>query len=328
MPHGVWRTSSDEVAWHDRLFRCLGAAIVVQLARLEHSAHGQWDCTAMVVLVACYLHRLVGPLAAYLKELVEQAKVQGCLQHTVAANVQVCIIDTLTGPTAEVVHIIRHRRVTTEADQHKGIQSDPHRLYVGLTRGKISTTVWMEKEPFGMPDRRAAPVRRSEHASDAAAQTFFNKQFDAIQALNLPVEDVDTAPIPFAQQLAAVLDGASAAWRNVAPPSKVIEEGGWANLDKFLADGSQIEPLFQESLGQARARGIEAASNVPLNFARVRPAMASVSEAFRSNDIEHAIQLGCKLVNGIVTTAVGKTGLQISVPTVDVPAARPLMGNP
>jgi len=152
----------------------------------------------MVVLVACYLHRLIGALAAYLKEVVKQAKAQGLLRRTTEANLQVCIIDTLTGPTAEVVHIVRHRRGTTEADQHKGIQSDPHRLYVGLTRGKISTTVWMEKEPFGMPASRAARVNPAMHANDAAAQTFFHKMFDAIQELDIPVLDVDTAfDLPF-----------------------------------------------------------------------------------------------------------------------------------
>jgi hypothetical protein len=152
----------------------------------------------MMVLVACYLHRLVGPLGASLKELVQQAKLQNLLRYTVEANVQICIIDTLTGPTADVVHIIRHRRVTQDADQHKGNQSDPHRLYVGLTRGKISTTVWMEKEPFGMPASRAARVSPATHANDAAAQTFFDKMFDAIQELNIPVQDVDTGfDLPF-----------------------------------------------------------------------------------------------------------------------------------
>ena len=125
----AWESSSDEVAWHERLFRCLGANILNQLVDLEYSvAPGQWNDTAMVALVACYLHKLIGPPAAYLKEVVKQAKAQGLLRRTAEANLQVCIIDTLTGPTAEVVHIIRHRRVTQEADQHKGNQSDPHRL--------------------------------------------------------------------------------------------------------------------------------------------------------------------------------------------------------
>ena len=319
MPHGVWRSSSDEVAWHERLFRCLGATILVQLVDLERSADGQWDCNAMVVLVACYLHRVIGPLSAYLKELVGAARLEGRLRHTVDANVQVCIVDTLTGPTAEVTHIIRHRRVTTATDQHRGLQSDPRRLYVALTRGKISTTVWMEKEPFGMPWRRTERVRRSENATDAEAQTFLYRMFDAIQEFAIPAEDADEAPLPFEEQCAAVLSAADNSWRNVGPPSKVVEEGGWACLDDFLTHTGSIDDLFTESIRGARSRGIDAATNAPLNFGRIRPALATVSAAFMANDIEHAINLGCKLVNGIVTTAVGKTGLQISVPTVDVP---------
>ena len=159
----------NDVAWHDKLFRCIGATILSELIDLEQSVL-VWDPHAMMVLVACYLHRVLGPLAAYLKQLIENARQQGLLQHTVEANVQICIIDALTGPTAEVVHIVRHRRVTSEADQHKGNQSDPHRFYVGLTRGRISTTVWMEDKPFGLPWNRAPRMNKSTHANDAREQ--------------------------------------------------------------------------------------------------------------------------------------------------------------
>ena len=62
-----------------------------------------------------------------------------------------------------------------------------------------------------------------------------------------------------------------------------------------------------------------AAPNAPVNFGANRPALASVSEAFKHNGITNAIELGRKLVNGIVITHIGKTRLQLSVPTVDVP---------
>ena len=160
---------SNDAARHDKLFRCVGATILNELIDLEKSVR-VWDPHAMMVLVACYLNRVLGPLAAYLKQLIANAQKEGVLQHTVEANVQVCIIDVLTGPTAEVVHVVRHRRVTLEADQHKGNQSDPHRFYVGLTRGKISTTVWMEKEPFGVPWLRTPKMSKMTHANDAKEQ--------------------------------------------------------------------------------------------------------------------------------------------------------------
>ena len=119
------------------------------------------------------------------------AKGKGLLRRAVAANVQVCIVDTLTGPTSEISHIILHRCGAQAADQHKGIQNDPHRFYVGLTRAQRSTTVWLEKEPFGMPGSRAGRVSRSTRAADANAQAFFNKMFDAIGGLAIPNEDMD-----------------------------------------------------------------------------------------------------------------------------------------
>ena len=55
MPQGTWTNSMDEVAWHGRLFHCLGATIFMQLSDLETHAAANSDPIAMVVLVACYL---------------------------------------------------------------------------------------------------------------------------------------------------------------------------------------------------------------------------------------------------------------------------------
>ena len=118
-------TLDGTVAWHRSLFRCLAATTIVQLHALETELEMTWDETAMVVLVVCYLNRLVQPLAAYLNEVVARAKGKGPLRPAVAANVQVCIVDTLTRPTSEISHIIRRRRVTHADDQHKGIQAMP-----------------------------------------------------------------------------------------------------------------------------------------------------------------------------------------------------------
>ena len=112
-----------------------------------------------------------------------------------------------------------------------GNQADLHRLYVGRTRARRSTTVWLEKEPFGAPGDRAARVAKSTHASDAEAQSLFNRMLDAIEELESPSEDMDTdilyAALPprvaqYAGPLAAdaerlalfryVLNGADNAW--------------------------------------------------------------------------------------------------------------------
>ena len=63
------------VAWHDWLFRCLAATIILQLNAVEEEAEVEWDPTTMVVLVVCYLHRLVRPLAVLV--VVEDAQPGG-----------------------------------------------------------------------------------------------------------------------------------------------------------------------------------------------------------------------------------------------------------
>jgi hypothetical protein len=70
-------------------------------------------------------------------------------------------------------------------------------------------------------------VDRAVHANDAAAQTFFYEMFDAIQELNIPVQDVDTgfALSFFREQHKDCFDAAAETWKHVAP-SKVIEQGG------------------------------------------------------------------------------------------------------
>ena len=121
------RTSTDEAAWHEWLFRCLASTIIVQLDALEGQLQ-PWDPSALVVLVVCYLHRIARPLAVCLREVTDGAKTTGLLHAPTAANVQACVVDTLTGPTPEISHIIRHRRTSRAADQHKGNQADLHRL--------------------------------------------------------------------------------------------------------------------------------------------------------------------------------------------------------
>ena len=65
MPQVGARTHSlDEVVWHEWLFRCLAATIIVQLIALEAQLE-TWGPTAMTVLVVCYVHRLARPLAVY-----------------------------------------------------------------------------------------------------------------------------------------------------------------------------------------------------------------------------------------------------------------------
>ena len=114
----------------------------------------QYDTKRMIVLVACYLHRVASPLAAFLEHVVGQAQKRGLFKYVTTANCQVRVVDSLTGPAAEHGHVIRRRRVTLTADQHRGLQGDRKRFYVAATRGRSSLTVWLEQEPFGLPENR------------------------------------------------------------------------------------------------------------------------------------------------------------------------------
>ena len=92
----------------------------MQLNELETHAADTWGPTAMVVLVVCDLHRIVGPLTQFLNEVIANVKLQGLLTLAEPGNFQVCIVDTLTGPASMISHIIRHRRQSSDADLRKG----------------------------------------------------------------------------------------------------------------------------------------------------------------------------------------------------------------
>ena len=55
------------------------------------------------------------------------------------------------GHDALIVHGIRHRRTVSPSepgDQYKGVQGDPAREYLTLTRGKTWTVMWLEHDPY------------------------------------------------------------------------------------------------------------------------------------------------------------------------------------
>ena len=178
------------------------------------------------------------------------------------------------------------------------------------------------------------PLHRSTQASDASAQAFFNKMFDAIDEQGSPCEDMDLGnwadPLPrvahyggepgdsWAWGLSEVLKKASSAWQRVAPIPSLPTT--WKNLDAFLVDAASGKCEFVTlPLADVRQQpgGIEAAWNAPLKFAKARPDISSLNEALQKNHFEYALNLGRKLVNGIVCTQVGHTNLQLSLPTVN-----------
>ena len=91
----------------------------------------------------------------------------------------------------------------------------------------------------------------------------------------------------------------------------------------YVGADQAITEFVQDSLKTVRMRGIDAATNAPLDFASLRPELCSLREAVVRNGVADAILFGKKLVDGIVATQVGKTGLQLSVPVVPCNACIP-----
>ena len=94
------------------------------------------------MLIICFLRRVSEPVAALLAAFLSEED---------AKRVDVVLLDSARGLTADRVHVIFSSRFVGSYDQLEGIQADPNRLYVAYTRGRLATTVWMEQEPLGLP---------------------------------------------------------------------------------------------------------------------------------------------------------------------------------
>eukprot|EP00971_Amphidinium_carterae_P250985 4982291-Amphidinium_carterae.1 len=94
-------------------------------------------------MIICFLRRIADPLQRIVKAHFGEE----------TQRVEVVLLDSARGLTAERVHVVHCSRFVGCYDQHQGIQSDPNREYVSYTRGRLSTTVWLEMEPLGTPEQ-------------------------------------------------------------------------------------------------------------------------------------------------------------------------------
>ena len=106
--------------------------------------HVDWDLKhkGERVLIICFLRRVSEPVAALLAAFLSEED---------AKRVDVVLLDSARGLTADRVHVIFSSRFVGCYNQLQGIQADPNRLCVAYTRGRLATTVWMEQEPLGLP---------------------------------------------------------------------------------------------------------------------------------------------------------------------------------
>ena len=84
------------------------------------------------VLIICFLRRVSEPIAALLAAFLSEED---------AKRVDVVLLDSARGLTADRVHVIYSSRFLGRYDQFLGIQADPSRLYVAYTRGRLATIV-------------------------------------------------------------------------------------------------------------------------------------------------------------------------------------------
>ena len=80
------------------------------------------------MLIICFLRRVSEPIAALLAAFLSEEE---------AKRVDVVLLDSARGLTADRVHVIYSSRFVGRYDQFLGIQADPSRLYVAYTRGRL-----------------------------------------------------------------------------------------------------------------------------------------------------------------------------------------------
>ncbi|MCP3993576.1 MAG: hypothetical protein GY722_00720, partial [bacterium] len=81
------------------------------------------------------------------------------------------IASNSTGPTAEFVHLIKHKRTvheTTADDQFQGLSGNSNLEYIQLSRARRKATVWLQIEADGSIniDRNPLEQRRQQLARD------------------------------------------------------------------------------------------------------------------------------------------------------------------
>ena len=156
--YSATNSTNEHVVWHEMLFRHLLVQVDWEL-RHEMEAGEK-------MLIICFLRRVSKPIAALLAAFLSKED---------AKRVDVVLLDSARGLTADRVHVIYSSRFVGRYDQFLGIQADPSRLYVAYTRGRLATTVWMEREPLGFPNEECwedwMPTFTSHPAKSASSRT-------------------------------------------------------------------------------------------------------------------------------------------------------------
>ena len=93
------------------------------------------------------------------------------------------VVESSPGMTTSYVHVVRGERIAGHHDQYWGIQQDLHREYISYTRGKYLCHVWLQEQPFGIPNSETS----FEPGSPATkGQSHAQKRNELIRELRLP----------------------------------------------------------------------------------------------------------------------------------------------
>ena len=110
----VWYSASnatkEHVVWHEMLFRHL-------LVRVHWELYNEMQ-EGERMLIICFLRRVSEPIAALLAAFLSEED---------AKRVDVVLLDSARGLTADRVHVIYSSRFVGRYDQFLGIQADPSR---------------------------------------------------------------------------------------------------------------------------------------------------------------------------------------------------------
>ena len=116
--------------------------------------HVAWDLQHEMqagerILIICFLRRVSEPVAALLAAFLSEEDAKR------VDVVDVVLLDSARGLTADRVHVVYSSRFVGRYDQLQWVQADPDRLCVAHARGRLALTVWMEQEPLGLPSETA-----------------------------------------------------------------------------------------------------------------------------------------------------------------------------
>ena len=316
--------SAAPATWNTCLFFAIMAVAFKELEEIVRTARASpVNPGQPLILIVCYLQRIAVPLQKYAEAMMALPSWLGlCKQTGHPTPIQVCSVDAIRGLSAEMVHWVHARRFVTAWDQYHGIQSDDKREYICYTRGRRSTTSWLECT-HGTPEETKPDTPNTKGGAELSAA-----RFKAIKEMKLPwrvLKQDGSLPRFVREQLAFlevpgdVLNSMSTCTYNFDTPdhSKTLDKSTYRNVlcaVRGLVTGDEHCQAFAlETLHAVRDAGIEQATARPTEIHD-----AGLSEQGRYT-FKVACRLGFAVPELVVSLYPGSQLVQLCIPVLVAP---------